>query len=63
MDMFEGCMIEDLIATVERAELQARPVPEPMYVAPARAERYPVFSTYVYEWPVISAMRQIVGVA
>ena len=61
--MFDGCLIDGLIATVERAELQALLVPEPMYVAPARMERYPVFSTYVYEWPVISAMRQIVGVA
>ncbi len=56
--MFEGFMVEELIAMVERAEQEAHA--DASEAALAKIERFPRFSTYVYEWP---GLRQMIGVA
>jgi hypothetical protein len=59
--MHMGTMIDDLMNMVERVEAGAclKGAAAPLYLEP-KVQAYPLYSTFVYEWPQDRAM---VGVA
>jgi hypothetical protein len=59
--MFTGGMIDELIGTVEKAEIEARTVAmQPAPPAP-RHTTYPVLSPYMYEFAILD--QAVIGVA
>ncbi len=52
--MYTGTMIEDLMQTVQKMEREAR------LAEAAQRSEFPLWSTYMYEWPMLE---QAIGVA